>query len=120
MKDDVPAPKDHRSNLRPPWKPGQSGNPAGRPIGSRSKLTEDYLDAVYRQFQEHGPCILHEMATSKKMSERIRFIELVADLLPRNATIDLNVQPVLPRPLAEMTDADWEIALGIRVTKRVE
>ena len=25
------------ANLMPPWKPGESGNPAGRPKGSRDK-----------------------------------------------------------------------------------
>jgi hypothetical protein len=26
-------------NLRPGWKPGQSGNPRGRPPGSRNRVT---------------------------------------------------------------------------------
>ncbi|WP_458193262.1 DUF5681 domain-containing protein [Bradyrhizobium sp. UFLA05-153] len=29
--------------MAPPWPPGQSGNPAGRPRGSRSKLSESFL-----------------------------------------------------------------------------
>lgn len=134
MKPDVPAPCERPAivdqttgKLRggitgKGFLPGEEwrGNAAGRPVGARSKLSEDYLDAIYRQFQEQGPGILRAMATSKKMSERIRFVELVHDLLPRNATLDVNLQPVLPRPLSEMTDADWEIALGIRVTKRGE
>jgi hypothetical protein len=106
--------------MKPPWQPGQSGNPAGKPIGTRNKLSTDYLDAIYKQFQESGPGILRDMATSKKMSDRVRFIELVHDLLPRNATLDVSVAPALPRPFAEMTSADWEIALGIRVIKRDE
>jgi hypothetical protein len=32
----------HR-NLLPPWKPGQSGNPLGRPKGSRNKLAEQFF-----------------------------------------------------------------------------
>ncbi len=28
-----------KTGLRPPWKPGQSGNPEGRPKGSRNKAT---------------------------------------------------------------------------------
>jgi hypothetical protein len=47
------------------------------------------------------------MASSTDMRDRIRFVELVAELVPRNATLDVNVAPSLPRPLAEMTDADW-------------
>ena len=26
-----------------PWKPGESGNPAGRPKGSRNKLSEEFI-----------------------------------------------------------------------------
>jgi Family of unknown function (DUF5681) len=105
-----------------PWQfqPGQSGNASGRPVGARNKLAEDFLADMYRQYQESGPGILRDMATSPELKDRVRFIELVHDLLPRHAALDVSVQPVLPRPLAEMSDADWEIALGIRVRGKSE
>lgn len=34
------------------WKPGQSGNPNGRPKGARSKLTEAFLEALLADFEE--------------------------------------------------------------------
>src|ERR1700753_1687473 len=37
-----------------PWKPGQSGNPAGRPKGSRNKLGEAFLTELHADFCEHG------------------------------------------------------------------
>jgi hypothetical protein len=40
--------------MRDPWKPGQSGNPKGRPPGSRNKLGEAFVEALYRDFVEHG------------------------------------------------------------------
>ena len=43
----------HRG-LRPPWKPGESGNPAGRPKGSRNKLSEEFVAEVYADWCEHG------------------------------------------------------------------
>lgn len=43
-------------NLRPGWKPGRSGNPAGRPKGSRNRVTlvalaamEEGADAIARK-----------------------------------------------------------------------
>lgn len=37
-----PTEKKQRSNLKP-FKPGQSGNPAGRPKGTRNKLSENFV-----------------------------------------------------------------------------
>ena len=44
------------ANLRPGWKPGQSGNPKGRPRGSRNRVTlvalaamEEGADAIARK-----------------------------------------------------------------------
>ena len=36
------------------FKPGVSGNPKGRPKGSRSKLSEAYLKALADDFEENG------------------------------------------------------------------
>lgn len=53
--DDTPssAPKP-KSNLMPPWKPGQSGNPAGRPKGARNKLSEGFFEVLAADFAKHG------------------------------------------------------------------
>src|SRR5262245_65856854 len=37
-----------------PWKPGQSGNPKGRPPGSRNKLGDAFVEALCKDFLEHG------------------------------------------------------------------
>jgi hypothetical protein len=102
-----------------PWRfqPGKPGGP-GRPLGARNKLTEDFLRDTHEVYQQHGRGILVEMATSKKMSDRIKFVEIVHDLLPKHAAIDVNVAPSLPKDLAEMEDADWRMLFGIEVKRR--
>jgi hypothetical protein len=40
--------------MRDPWKPGQSGSPKGRPPGSRNNLGEAFVEALYKDFVEHG------------------------------------------------------------------
>ncbi len=36
------------------FKSGQSGNPTGRPKGSRNVLTENFITALTKDFAEHG------------------------------------------------------------------
>ena len=46
--------RKHRQRGLIPWKPGQSGNPKGRPQGSRNKLSEQFLADVHASWQVWG------------------------------------------------------------------
>jgi Family of unknown function (DUF5681) len=92
--------ENSRRNLRPQWQPGQSGNPNGRPISSRTRLTEQFLKDTADTWAEHGATILREMA----VKERSKFADLCARLIPRD--IELTLRQQLP---GGMDPQDWQL-----------
>jgi hypothetical protein len=57
---------------------GQSGNPVGRPRGSRGKLGESFLSALYAHWIEHGPDAIERVWEKKPEF----YLKLVVSLLP--------------------------------------
>jgi hypothetical protein len=63
-------------HLRPGWKPGQSGNPKGRPAGSRNRVTivalaamEEGADAIARKVV--GMAKAGDMSAARLVLERL-------------------------------------------------
>ena len=75
-----------------PWVKGQSGNPAGRPKGSRSKLQEAFLAALSDDFAENGIEAIQIMRLEKPSD----YVRCVASLMPKQLEVE--------RPLQDMTD----------------
>lgn len=61
------------------FKPGVSGNPAGRPKGARSRLGEDFLNALRDDFAEHGIEVVRKVRVKKPEV----YLKIVADLMPK-------------------------------------
>ena len=70
----------------PPWKPGQSGNPRGRPKGARNKLGEQLLAELQRDFEQHGASAIVEMRTEKPAE----YIKALVSLLPKDVNLNVN------------------------------
>ena len=79
------TPEKHRV-VGIPWKPGQSGNPAGRPRGSRGKLSEDFLLDLHCAWTAHGADALARCAKT----EPGVFCKIVASLLPKSLDVNLS------------------------------
>jgi Family of unknown function (DUF5681) len=80
------------------WQPGQSGNPAGRMRGSRNKLSEEVICALYRDFSKHG-----EKAIAKVRREQPGiYLRVLASLCPREHRVERS------NLLKDLTDQELE------------
>lgn len=70
------------ANLAPAWKPGQSGNPAGRPKGARNKLSEDFFKALSEDFAENGVTVISTMRSESPKD----YAKMIAALQSREVT----------------------------------
>lgn len=65
--------------LRKPWVPGESGNPKGRPLGSRNKLSEKFILALHDDFEEHGSAVIQQVRQERPEI----YLKVIASLVPR-------------------------------------
>jgi hypothetical protein len=69
------------------WPPGQSGNPAGRPRGSRNKLGEAFITELYADWIAHGAKVI----ATVRDEEPAAYLKIVASLLPKQLEIKDNM-----------------------------
>lgn len=67
-------------HLKPPWKPGQSGNPRGRVPGSRNKVGEAFLADLYEDYLEGGKAAI----AAVRLTEPLGYLKIIASLLPKD------------------------------------
>jgi Family of unknown function (DUF5681) len=85
------------------WQPGRSGNPAGRTRGSRNKLSEAVICALYRDFSKHG-----EKAIAKVRRDQPGvYLKVLALLIPRQDKLEHT------NTIKTMTDDELESAIAI-------
>ena len=82
------------------WKPGESGNPDGRPKGSRNKLGEDFIRALCEDFEEHGAAVIATVRESRPHD----YLKIVASLLRKQIEVDAEPVQVFLRNL----DGEWK------------
>ena len=91
--------------MRPPvanqFKPRQSPNPGGKPIGARNKLQGDFMRALSEDFAEHGKAAIAQC----RMEKPDVYLRIVASLFPK----ELEVK----RPLDDLSDEELENAIAL-------
>lgn len=92
-----PPPKEHQ------FKPGQTGNPGGKPVNARNKLNADFLNRLAADFQKHGKSAI-EAAREK---DPMGYVKALCALQPK--------QIEQTQPLDDLTDA--ELLAGIALLR---
>ena len=80
------------------WQRGVSGNPAGRPRGSRNALSEEVICALLRDFRQHG-----QKAVAKvRRTQPAAYLKILALLVPREHRLEHS------NPIKDLTDEQLE------------
>ena len=67
------------------WQPGQSGNPKGRPKGSKDALNEAFIKDLAEEWQENGRAALARAQKDKP----VEFCRMVASLQPKDQNVNV-------------------------------
>jgi len=65
------------------FKPGQSGNPGGKPKGTRNKIQADFLKELSEDFEVHGRDAIEKM----RATDPSGYVRTVAALLPKEVEV---------------------------------
>lgn len=82
--------------------PGQSGNPKGRPKGSRNQLGEDFVSALQADFKQHGTEVIETVRETRPQD----YLKVIASILPKEVNVNKSaLQELSDDELAGILDA---------------
>jgi hypothetical protein len=78
------------AHLRPPWQPGQSGNPAGRAKGARNKLEERFLADLLKDWEGNGQNAL----VAAREKDPVGYVKVAASLMPKKVDPEAGLEGI--------------------------
>lgn len=108
---------DRRKTMPHLFKPGQSGNPAGRAKGSRNKLAAAFIDDFYKDWQEKGSEAIAEV----RENDPAAYLRVGASLIPKEFTLNENSDTAIDAMLDKLNDEQLdELVAGLVALGRQE
>ena len=86
------------------WQPGQSGNPAGRPLGARNRFSEAFVGDIAAAWEKHGAGVVERVLRN----EPARFLEVCGRLIPKDVQVSLSAR--IP---GNLEPDDWQAMLEL-------
>ena len=87
------------------WKPGQSGNPMGRPKGAKNKVSEKFLENLQDNWEKHGVNALEKAAENDPM----QYVKMVASLVPRELKQETSINISFIEALKQINQSETEL-----------
>jgi hypothetical protein len=84
-------PNPNMKGLRP-FKPGETGNPGGKPVNARNRVTAAFLKALADDFDENGKKAIE----AARKDDPMGYVRAIVALLPKEFVIE--------RPGEDLTD----------------
>lgn len=96
------------ANLSPPFQPGQTGNPGGKPVAARNKLQTQFLYKLAKDFEANG----EEAIVACREKDPARYVQIIAALMPK--------QVEATQPLDDLNDEQLTAAIGFLRSRLTE
>lgn len=89
---------------------GKSGNPGGKPVNARNRLSNAFLTALADDFEINGVVAIERLRADKPE----KYLELVAEVLPKEANVSIDQSGTVTHEHVAISEVSQRIAEVLR------